>query len=127
MISQYTHKYNKKTLKIWHRDIEYLRMNDLKRLFDMTNNINLINVVRYNDVCFLCMKEKQIKKFSRQSQTLVIELLECIDSDVDDFISSQSLERKKYFVLFINRVFEAGWDYLIIRKSEVFDIFINKV
>ena len=81
-------------------------MNDLKRLFDMTNDINLINVVRYSDVCFSCMKEKQIKKFSRQSQTFVIELLECIDSNIDDLISSQSLEEKKYFVLFTDRVFD---------------------
>ena len=58
MTSQYTHKYNEKTLKIWHRRIEHLRMNDLKRLSNMTNDINLINVVRYNDVCFSCMKEK---------------------------------------------------------------------
>ena len=63
-------------------------MNHLKRLFDMTNDINLINVVRYSDVYFSYMKEKQIKKFSRQSQTFVIELLECIDSNVDDFIPS---------------------------------------
>ena len=98
-------------------------MNDLKRLFDMTNDINLINVVRHNNVCFSCMKEKQIRKLSRQSQTFVIELLECIDSNVDDLISSQSLEEKKYFVLFTDRVFEACWDYLMTRKSEVFDIF----
>ena len=98
-------------------------MNDLKYFFDMTNDINFINIVRYNDVYFSCIKEKQIRKLSRQSQILVIELLKWIDSNVSDFISSQSLKRKKYFVLYTDRVFDACWDYLMTRKSEVFDIF----
>ena len=101
-------------------------MNDLKRFFDMTNEINLTNVVRHNDVCFLCMKEKQIRKFFRHSQTFVIELLECIDSNINDLILSQSLKEKRHFVLFIDRVFDACWDYLMTRKNEIFDIFIKK-
>ena len=126
LIINFATKFNEETLQFWHRQIDHLNIDDLKRLINMTSSIDLIHAIKHKHVCDACMKKKHIKHLFRWSQQSVSKFFECIDFDVKDFIIPQSIESKRYFVIFIDRAFDAAWEYLMIKKNEVFDIFIKQ-
>ena len=126
LIINFATKFNKETLQFWHRRIDYLNIDNLKRLINMTSSIDLIHAIKHKHVCDACMKKKHIKHFFRRSQQSISKFFECIDFDVKSLIIFQSIKNKRYFVIFIDKVFDVAWKYLMIKKNEVFDIFIKQ-
>jgi len=78
----------------------------LKRLINIIKDISFTIVIKLYSICESCIKDQQTRKFSKQLQEFVIEFLNCIDLDVDEFIISLAIKDKKYFVLFIDKVFD---------------------
>ena len=112
--------YNDDILKLWHRRLNHIDFDDLKRLSNIISDMNLRRGIRHHHICFSYQKDKITRKFFRRSQKIVIESLNCIDSNVDDFKLSTSKDDNKLWVIFINRATDASWGYIMIKISEIF-------
>lgn len=63
-------------------------MNNLKRLTYMIENINFTTTIKSYSIYDLYIKDRQTRKSLRQSQNSIIKLLDCIDSNIDNSITS---------------------------------------
>ena len=61
----------------------------------MINDINLKHDIKYHQIYDSCQISKIIRKSFKRSQKVVIESLNCIDFDINDFELSISHEEKK--------------------------------
>lgn len=78
----------------------------MKQLINITKDINFIIVIKLYSICESCIKNRQTKKLSKQLQEFIIKFLNCINLDVNNLVTFLAIENKKYFVLFINKVFD---------------------
>lgn len=116
-------KYNEDTVQVWYRRTGHLNLDDLKRLPQMVDGINLQRAIKHPHVCGSCQKGKHTRKPSRRPQEDVTEPLDCIDSDVIGPISPESAGGKRYAVIFADRATGLSWGNLMRKESEVYTIF----
>ena len=113
--------------QLWHRPYGHLGIKSLRELVDQDMLTGLNSKITNNiDVCEPCAEGKQHRrKFPDGEAKCSDTVLGLVHSDVCGPMRTQSLSGTQYFLTFIDDKTRYTWVYVLKRKGEVFDTFIE--
>ncbi len=116
----------------WHKRLAHLNMTDVKRLINMSIDIDvnstnsLENKKSSEMICEICVIDKQHRTSSRKPHIRVIKVDELVHTNlVDDDKISKIDEESRYVTTMINDYSEHTTIYLLERKFELKDVLRN--
>ena len=109
---------------LWHQRFGHLNFGDLNKLQKKKMVIGLPQITEPDKVCDKCCISKQSRSsYNTEIPTRATRKLETIHSDVCGPFEVKSMGGNNYFVSFIDEFTRKLWIYLIVKKSEVLDVF----
>jgi hypothetical protein len=112
---------NKEILNIWHARLKHLKEQNVRRLFKMSNEMNLIKLVANKNSYESCIVIKQ--KIESHNNLVIFDkhFLNLMWSDlVQSFVFNDKI---KYFVTFLCDFIKRSMIYVLRVKSNTFDVF----
>ncbi len=116
----------------WHKRLAHLNMTDVKRLINMSididvNSTNSLENKKFSEmICEICVIDKQHRTSSRKSHIRVIKVNELVHTNlVDDDKISKIDEESKYVTTMIDDYSEHTIIYLLERKFKLKDVLRN--
>lgn len=107
---------------LWHRRLGHIGFSNMSFLKNV-QGVKLNSIENIN--CETCLEGKQSRSPFKSEGTRAKKLLEIIHSDVCGPMSVNSLGGKRYFVTFIDDCSRKTFVYMLRKKSEVYDCFVN--
>lgn len=122
-----TKKVNKvDNFKLWHQRLGHISNTKFEEIIshNMFEGLDYENIEINDDLCVPCIQGKQTNlPFNKEKKNKPTRPLNIIHSDVCGPINPPTIDRKNYFVTFIDGYTHYTKTYLITEKSEVFDKF----
>ena len=108
--------------QLWHRRLGHLCNTNLDKVKSAATGIHF--TAGSNEKCTVCIGGKQTRASFGRSENRANGLLDLIHSDVG-FVSTNSLNGARCYVIFIDDYSHKTFLYPIKRKDEVFDVFVT--
>lgn len=111
-------------LHLWHQRLGHLNYNDVQKLPNCTTGVQLSSQ-KEKYVCISCLEGKQTRQSFPINGSRANGLLELVHTDVCGPMQVASIGGARYFTTFIDDFSRKVYVYIIKRKSEVFEKFIE--
>ena len=109
---------------LWHKRYGHFNFAALTKLHSQGLTKDLPEILIPTTVCGSCQMGKQHRQpFPTSSSWRAKEKLEVIHSDVCGPMKTESLNKNRYFVLFIDDLTRMTWVYFVSHKSQVLTMF----
>lgn len=112
----------KKEFDLWHRRLGHICDKNLDKVKD-SFGITIEN--KSKEPCVVCIKGKQTRKPVREDGTRASQLLELVHSDVVGPLNVSSFSGARFFVTFVDDFSRKVVVYPLVRKSDVFEKFVE--
>lgn len=103
----------------WHRRLGHINFNSLEKLAGMVEGLNLSHLRAADNACSTCVEGKQTRLPHNQRRIRARRPLELVHSDLFGPINTESYNKKRYVLTFIDDFTHFTVAYPLERKSEV--------
>ncbi|CAH2099085.1 unnamed protein product [Euphydryas editha] len=121
-VQAYISDVDKQDFYLWHQRMGHLNFNDLKKIEENTNGVQL-SKKEDNLTCVTCLEGKQTRLPFKSSHSRAIHLLETVHSDICGPMETTSIGGAKYFITFIDDFSKKVFVYFLKKKSEALEKF----
>jgi hypothetical protein len=108
-------------IHIWHARMRHLRYNNLIKLQNQIEEMNLIDQ-KSIEICESCMIDRQKRNVNKTSRILVNKFLEIVHSDLKKLLS-RTRSKHVYYMTFRNDWWNIIWVHLLRNKNQAFEAF----
>jgi hypothetical protein len=109
-------------IRMWHVRMRHLKYDNLIKLQNQTDELNLMSKLKSNEICESCMIDRQKRNVNRIFRTSVIKFLEIVYTDLRESLSRTQSDHAHYMT-FRNDWSDAIWVHLLRNKNQIFDAF----
>jgi hypothetical protein len=109
-------------IRIWHARMRHLKYDNLIKLQNQIDKLNLMNESKSNKICESCMIDRQKRNINRTSRISVIKFLEIVHTDLRESLS-RTRSRHVYYMTFRNDWSNVIWEHLFRNKNQTFNAF----
>ncbi len=111
-------------IQIWHTRMRHLRYDNLIKLQNQIDELNLMSESKSTEICDSYMIDRQKRNVNKTSRTSVSKFLEIVYTDLRKSLSRTQLNHAHY-ITFRNDWSNAIWVHLLRNKNQAFDAFKN--
>ncbi len=111
-------------IRIWHARMRHLRYDNLIKLQNQIDELNLMNQSKSNEICESCMMSRQKRNINKTFRISVNKFLEIVHSDLRRSLSRTRSEHA-YYMTFRDDWSDVIWVHLLRNKNQTFDAFKN--
>jgi hypothetical protein len=109
-------------IRIWHIRMRHLRYDNLIKLQNQMNKLNLMSKSKSIEICESCMIDRQKRNVNKTSRTSVSKFLEIVHTDLRRLLSRTRSDHAHYMT-FRNDWSDVIWVHLLRNKNQAFDAF----
>jgi hypothetical protein len=102
--------------------MRHLRYDNLIKLQNQVDELNLMSQSKSNEICESCMIDRQKRNVNKTSRISVSKFLEIVHSDLKRLLSRTRSDHA-YYITFRNDWSDVIWMHLLRNKNQTFDAF----
>ncbi len=109
-------------IQIWHARMKHLRYDNLIKLQNQINELDLMSESKSIEICESCMIDRQKRNVNKTSRIFVIKFLEIVHTDLRESLS-RTRSNHAHYMTFRNDWSDVIWVHLLRNKNQTFDVF----
>ncbi len=111
-------------IRTWHARMRHLRYDNLIKLQNQIDELNLMSESKSNEICESCMIDRQKRNVNKTSRISAIKFLEIVHTDLSESLSRIRSEHA-YYMTFRDDWSDVIWVHLLRNKNQAFEAFKN--